>query len=309
MDYGSILFPNVNRPIPYSGVGSYLPPVVNKRNTAQAKVDAISAANYAAEQAAKKVVTPVVKKTAKKSTGGVKVNTPAPVVQNPWYYSGADIASKFGIVNDYDTILNELKGVAGKKFDVMKTQTKRAEDAAVRAARVGYDEYLNKISASRTNAANTGMRKGVQAAEAISQMLLSSQALGEQLQGTTDKLYDLGEAQALAEAEAVTQARQQQNQIGQFLAGIGAQYEGNEVNRLAAKLAADAQVRAAGINASAIRSSENASYKYIYDMLLKQNQGNTIAANNEMVDFLKTISGYGLSKANTEAITSGIPKK
>jgi hypothetical protein len=241
------------------------------------------------------------------STAGGRVA--APVAQDPWYYSGNDIANKFGIVNDYDTILNELKGVANKKFDTMVTQTKRAEDASVRAARVGYDEYINKLSATKTNAANTGMRKGMQAAEAISQMLLSSQALSGQLQESTDTIYDLGEAQALAEAEAVTQARTQHNQIGQYLAGMGAQFEGNEVNRIAAKLAADAAVKSASINASAVRSGENANYRYIYDMLLKQNQGNTVAATNEMVDLLKTISGYGISKANTEAITSGIPKK
>ena len=243
-------------------------------------------AKRSATQATQPTATPVAKTVANvvtnKSNRGVQRALTTVKEPDPWYYSGDEIAKRFGIVNDYATVLAEMQGATSKKFDELNTQTLKAKDDSLRTMQSQYQQYLDGIRSAKSNAVATGISKGTAAAQQIAAMLGGQQQTAASQQTLTDLLNTINEQRATALATDVNTARTQTNEMGKYLSQIGATYDSNAINKYAAQLAADAQTRAAQIAASgqtsAARINANAGYDTLMNYLIEYNKGDKNAA-------------------------------
>lgn len=184
------------------------------------------------------------------------------------YYTADELAKRFGIVNDYATILNELQGATNKKFDETETTMKRAESANLRGQESAYNQYLQDLRSRAANAVASGATKGTMSANALASILGFQESNREGINTLNDLMYDTAQQRGTALATDVTTARQQANEIGQYLGNLSTSMDTNNINKYAAELAAQAQTRAASIAASATNNAARMSANSAYDQIL-----------------------------------------
>lgn len=201
------------------------------------------------------------------SGGGGGGGTSAPMYK-PEYYTADQLAQRFGIVNDYATILKELQDATTKKFDETETVMKRAESTNLRSQETAYNQYLQDLRSRSANAVASGATKGTMAANALASLMSAQDANREATNTMNDLLYDTAQQRGSALAADVTTARQQANEIGQYLGNLATSRDTNNINAYAAELAANAQTRAASIQASATTNAAKTAANSAYDQLL-----------------------------------------
>lgn len=183
------------------------------------------------------------------------------------YYTADDLAKRFGIVNDYATILKEMQDATTAKFDETETTMKRAESSNLRAQESAYNQYLQDLRSRSANAVASGATKGTMAANALTSLLGFQESNRESANLMNDLLYDTAQQRGTSLKEDAIEARTQANTIGQYLGNLSTSMDTNSINKYAAELAAEAQTRAASIGAnatmSAARSSANTAYEQI----------------------------------------------
>lgn len=178
-------------------------------------------------------------------------------------------------------ILELYNKASNKKFDELDTQVKRTRADNLRTLQGQYDTYLNNLRESRANAVANGITKGSSAALQLAAMYANAQSISENQQAINDTLYDLGQQRATALAENETTAMKDRQAIEQYLGSLRGTYRANDVNELAARLAADSQVqaakiqadattKAAGINAAATQNAATAAQDKVYNYYVKQ---------------------------------------
>ena len=199
--------------------------------------------------------------------GGGGGGTSAPVYK-PEYYTADQLAQRFGIVNDYATILKELQDATTKKFDETETVMKRAESSNLRSQETAYNQYLQDLRSRSANAVASGATKGTMAANALASLMSAQDANRESTNTMNDLLYDTAQQRGSALAADVTTARQQANEIGQYLGNLATSMDTNDINAYAAELAADAQTRAASIQAGATTNAARIGADSAYDQIL-----------------------------------------
>ncbi|NCD00074.1 MAG: hypothetical protein EOL95_10290 [Bacteroidia bacterium] len=209
-----------------------------------------------------------------------RVEAPAPT-----YYDTDELAKKFGIVNDYATILKELQAATSAQFDETETTMKRAESSNLRAQESAYNQYLQDLRSRSANAVASGATKGTMAANALTSLLGFQDSNRESTNLMNDLLYETAQQRGTSLKADVTTARQQANEIGQYLGNLSTSMDTNNINKYAAELAANAQTRAASIQASATNNaakiSANAGYDKLMGWLTEYNQGDKNKALNQ----------------------------
>lgn len=163
-----------------------------------------------------------------------------------------EVAKELGFQNySYEDILKMYNDATNKKFDEFDTQMKRAKAENLRTLENTYDTYLEQLRSDRANAISNGMTKGTSAAMQLLSMYANANTISENQEGLTDTLYDLAQQRATALEENINNARQENMAFQQYIGNLLGTYEANSVNELAARLSADAQVKAAQIAANA----------------------------------------------------------
>lgn len=203
-----------------------------------------------------------------RSGGGGGGGSSAMPTQPLTYYTADELARRFGIVNDYATILNELQGATNKKFDETETTMKRAESANLRGQESAYNQYLQDLRSRAANAVSSGATKGTMSANALASILGFQESNREGINTLNDLMYDTAQQRGTALATDVTTARQQANEIGQYLGNLSTSMDTNNINKYAAELAANAQTRAASISASGATSAARVAANSAYDQIL-----------------------------------------
>jgi hypothetical protein len=221
---------------------------------------------------------------------GVGVGGSSPV-EPIKYYTADELAKRFGIVNDYATILKEMQDATTAKFDETETTMKRAESTNLRAQESAYNQYLQDLRSRSANAVASGATKGTMAANALTSLLGFQESNRESTNLMNDLLYDTAQQRGTALKADVTTARQQANEIGQYLGNLSTSTDTNAINKYAAELAAEAQTRAASIGAGATTSAARMSANSAYEQIL----------NAFYNDYLN--KGYNSKQANALAYT------
>jgi hypothetical protein len=207
------------------------------------------------------------------------------------YYTADELAKRFGIVNDYATILKELQGATNKKFDETETTMKRAESANLRGQESAYNQYLQDLRSRAANAVSSGATKGTMSANALASILGFQESNREGINTLNDLMYTTAQERGTALATDVTTARQQANEIGQYLGNLSTSMDTNNINKYAAELAANAQTRAASISAGGATSAARVAANSAYEQIL----------NSFTNDYIN--KGYGANAAKNLAYT------
>lgn len=219
------------------------------------------------------------------SRGGVggagRGNLTTPREPDPWYYSGDEIASRFGIENDYDTLRDEYQDVAAAKIAESESMFQKLQGSLGRQNLATYDQYLSDLRHGKQTAAVTGAAKGLQAAEQIGSVLGMGQQQSEIAQSGYDMTRELALAKGVAMEEAQTFARQAHQKIAQHLSNVGMQYEANDINRYIGELSAQAQEEAARLQAqgsvSASKAAAESQNRFMLKMVEQAQQGHPVA--------------------------------
>lgn len=262
-------------PYNYTQVKTTVKPTAAEKKQQEELAYAEWLAEQAAAQAEYDARNNTTKPTRGTSTSSKAIQTP--VVQTPWYYSGDEIARKFGIDNNKDNIYAELLGALNAKFDEFETQTKRAEESARRAMSDNYIQSLQDARVNRANAVQTGMTRGMAAANQMANMLGFQQNNALVQQGAQDVLLDVGQQRGTAAEQARVTASDTQRAIAQYLAQMGATFEANDVNRRAAELQSNATIEAARLQSNATRAAATSADEYLYNMIKQGTAGNPAA--------------------------------
>jgi hypothetical protein len=210
----------------------------------------------------------------------------------PTYYTADELAKRFGIVNDYATILKELQDATNAKFDETETTMKRAESANLRSQETAYNQYLQDLRSRAANAVASGATKGTMAANALASLLVSQDTNREGINTLNDLLYDIAQQRGTALKADVTTARQQANEIGQYLGNLATSMDTNAINKYAAELAANAQTRAASTNAAKIAADAGfnqilTAFRNDYENKGFDTKAANALANTALVDIIK----------------------
>lgn len=228
-----------------------------------------------------------------KSTGG-GYSTPVEPIKN---YTADELAQRFGIVNDYATILKEMQDATTAKFDETETTMKRAEASNLRSQESAYNQYLQDLRSRSANAVASGATKGTMAANALTSLLGFQESNRESTNLMNDLLYDTAQQRGTTLKEDAIEARKRETEIGQYLGTLSTSMDTNAINKYAAELAKEAQIRSAGITAggqvSAARASANSAYEQILNAFkndyrnkgYNSNQANALAY-TKYVDYL-----------------------
>lgn len=228
--------------------------------------------------------------TKKSSSGGGGSSYVAPVKKLE-YYTANELAKRFGIVNDYATILKEMQDATTAKFDETETTMKRAESANLRGQESAYNQYLQDLRSRSANAVSSGATKGTMSANALASILGFQESNREGINTLNDLMYTTAQERGTALATDVTTARQQANEIGQYLGNLSTSMDTNNINKYAAELAAKAQTRAAAISAGGATSAARVSANSAYNQIL----------NSFTNDYIN--KGYGANAAKNLAYT------
>jgi len=210
----------------------------------------------------------------------------------PKYYTADDLAKRFGIINDYATILKELQDATAMKFDETETTMKRAEASNLRGQETAYNQYLQDLRSRAANAVASGATKGTMAANSLSSMLGLQEANREPVNTMNELLYDTAQQRGSALSADVVTARNQANEIGKYLGQLSTSMDTNEINMRAAQLAAEAQRYSAGVGASATTNAARIQANSQYDQLIN-------AFTNDYIN-----KGYNQNAAKSMAYTS-----
>lgn len=210
----------------------------------------------------------------------------------PSYYTADDLAKRFGIVNDYATILKELQDATAMKFDETETTMKRAESSNLRGQETAYNQYLQDLRSRAANAVASGATKGTMAANSLSSMLGLQEANREPVNTMNELLYDTAQQRGSALSADVVTARNQANEIGKYIGQLSTSMDTNEINMRAAQLAAEAQRYSAGVGASATTNAARIQANSQYDQLIN-------AFTNDYIN-----KGYNQNAAKSMAYTS-----
>lgn len=242
----------------------------------------------------------VANSVASNNVGGAGgVVTAAPSIVTPVHYSAEDLAQRFGIVNDYATILKELQDATNTQFNETDATLKRAESSNMRGQETAYNQYLQDLRSRSANAVASGATKGTMAANALTSLIASQDANREGVNTLNDLIADTALQRGTAlKTDAIT-ARQQVNDIGQYLGTLATSMDTNDINKYAAELAANAQTRAASIGAGATTSAARTAADATFNQILT-------AFKNDYVN-----KGYDTKAANALAYTdyAGLIKK
>ena len=199
--------------------------------------------------------------------GGYSARSDAGTVEPIKHYTADELAKRFGIVNDYATILKEMQDATAAKFDETETTMKRAESTNLRTQESAYNQYLQDLRSRSANAVASGATKGAMAANALTSLLGFQESNRESTNLMNDLLYDTAQQRGTFLKEDAVEARNQANMVGQYLGNLSTSMDTNSINKYAAELAAEAQTRAASIgasgNISAARASANSAYEQI----------------------------------------------
>lgn len=223
--------------------------------------------------------------------GGYSAGSYKAPVEELKYYTGDELAKRFGIVNDYATILKELQDATNAQFDETETTMKRAESSNLRSQETAYNQYLQDLRSRSANAVASGATKGTMAANALASLMASQEANREGINTLNDLLYDTAQQRGTSLKADVTTARQQADAIGQYLGNLSTSMDTNAINKYAAELAANAQTRAASIQAGATTNAAKTAADSTYQQIL----------NTFTNDYLN--KGYDKKAANAMAYT------
>lgn len=224
--------------------------------------------------------------------GGYSASSNAAAVEPIKYYTADELAKRFGIVNDYATILKEMQDATTAKFDETETTMRRAEASNLRSQESAYNQYLQDLRSRSANAVASGATKGTMAANALTSLLGFQESNRESTNLMNDLLYDIAQQRGTFLKEDAVEARRQANEIGQYLGNLSTSMDTNAINKYAAELAAQAQTRAASIGASGNISAARASANSAYDQILN-------AFRNDYLN-----KGYSAQQANALKYTS-----
>lgn len=200
--------------------------------------------------------------------GGYSASSNAAAVEPIKHYTADELAQRFGIVNDYATILKEMQDATTKKFDETETTMKRAESTNLRSQESAYNQYLQDLRSRSANAVASGATKGTMAANALTSLLGFQESNRESTNLMNDLLYDTAQQRGTALETDLTEARRQSNEIGQYLGNLSTSMDTNSINKYAAELAKEAQIRSASIGAGATMSAARMSANSQHDQLL-----------------------------------------
>lgn len=185
-------------------------------------------------------------------TGGIdaiKANAPA-------LMSASELAKLYGLNYDYDYILNVMNEGTDAYLNEMTEKAKQLQQDTLRNQTSLYYQYLNNLREQRANAVNTGINRGAQAAQELSQYLLTQQEIGKQLSESNATIYDLYNQAITERAKNKYNALKDYNQLGSTLMTGSINLNANDVQRYTADLGAAAQIAAARADAAAtIKSS------------------------------------------------------
>lgn len=202
------------------------------------------------------------------SSGGSGSGSSTSAVNTVPVYTADDLAKRFGIVNDYATILKELQDATAMKFDETETTMKRAESSNLRGQETAYNQYLQDLRSRAANAVASGATKGTMAANSLASMLGLQEANREPVNVMNELLYDTAQQRGSALSADVVTARNQANEIGKYLGQLSTSMDTNEINMRAAQLAAEAQRYSAGVGASATTNAARIQANSAYNQLL-----------------------------------------
>lgn len=200
--------------------------------------------------------------------GGYSASSKAAAVEPIKYYTADELAKRFGIVNDYATILKEMQDATTAKFDETETTMKRAESSNLRSQESAYNQYLQDLRSRSANAVASGATKGTMAANALTSLLGFQESNRESTNLMNDLLYDTAQQRGTFLKEDAVEARNQANMIGQYLGNLSTSMDTNSINKYAAELAAEAQTRSASIGAGATTSAARMSANTAYEQIL-----------------------------------------
>jgi hypothetical protein len=214
-----------------------------------------------------------------------------------WQHMDIDEMAKILGLDTYKQadILKLYNDASNKKFDELDTQTKRAQADNLRSLQGQYDAYLNNLRENRANAVSNGMTKGASAAMQLATMYANAKTISDNQQALSDTLFDLGQQRATALETNKTTAYKDRQAIEQYLGSLRSTYQANDVNELAARLAANSQVKAAqlqadattkaaGINAAATQSAATAAQDRVLQYYVDQAGGNYAAGLNNYLN-------------------------
>lgn len=173
----------------------------------------------------------------------------------PKLMSASELAELYGLNYDYDYILGVLNEGTDAYLKEMTEKAKQIQQDTLRNQVGLYYQYLDALREQRANAVNSGINRGTQAAQELSQYLMSQQQITQQLSDSNAEIYDLYNKAITEKAKNKYTALQDYNTLGTQLMSGSAQLNANDVQRYTADLGAAAQVASA--NATA-RAQENA---------------------------------------------------
>lgn len=235
--------------------------------------------------------------------GGYSATSNVAAVSPIKEYAADELAERFGIVNDYATILKEMQDATTAKFDETETTMKRAESTNLRSQESAYNQYLQDLRSRSANAVASGATKGTMAANALTSLLGFQESNRESTNLMNELLYDTAQQRGTALETDLVEARRQSDEIGKYLGNLSTSMDTNSINRYVGELAARAQERVGQIQAGATTSAARITANSQFDQMLNtfkydlMNKGYTSA----QADALKHTSYADLIRNNYPA--------
>ncbi len=198
--------------------------------------------------------------------GGVPVNDSTPDSTN---YTEEDLAKKFGIVNDYATILKEMQDATESKFKEIDATLNRAQSSNARSQETAYSQYLQDLRSRAANAVASGATKGTMAANALGSLMSSQEMNREGVNTLNTLIADSALQKGTALKTDATLARQTANELGQYLGNLATSRDTNNINKYVGELSANAQKYAASVQAGATTNAARIASNAAADKILE----------------------------------------
>lgn len=131
-----------------------------------------------------------------------------------------ELANAYGITYDYDSIYKLLNNSVEKEYDARYAKQKQSEDKYYDNITAAQSTLLDTLARDRTNAVQTGVSKGMQAANALGAMLGITNQFAENATDLTQERGNLAKEYGSALANAMVNADKTSNERRNVLLDI-----------------------------------------------------------------------------------------
>lgn len=201
------------------------------------------------------------------NTGGARYGAPTVATSSPSFYTADELANRFGITYDADSILSMLNEATDAQFATQEKDLRRLRrEQGIESAGI-FDNLLQTTRQAEGAGVATGATLGARSANFMQQFALANEELSNVEQIYQDGLIDL----ATGKSEALTQnqidAFDKSNELKQYLGTLSATIQANDIQKYIGELSANATTTAAGINANAQVGAQTARDEYLRSVL------------------------------------------